>query len=333
MICTVFGSLIILHTNGLLTDFIYQVIIFPINFYDPSLNVLQKIYDFKNVTISLSIFTIVFLISKLFRLKKYILSIISMFLFALFISFLNSNMSSYFETALISKRQVEILVFYFMIILSVFKFFSSILLNSRNSNLQNLFLYIISFISLGSISQAIPINDSRHLWWSAPFIIILIVYLIESKYLKYNSLFATIIVMILIFNVSFGVLHLQKPRALATKPLIVRGMYLDEGKLRELNSDWDLVNKYMDQYEKPAYLAHNGGVSVITGEYNSISPYFVSWSPKLNYSTILNRSDIIFVEQYWIETHEDLFNNLFSNLKTKKRLIDSNERIKVYISE
>jgi len=39
------------------------------------------------------------------------------------------------------------------------------------------------------------------------------------------------------------------------------------------------------------------------------------------------------VEQYWIETHEDLFNNLFSNLKTKKRLIDSNERIKVYISE
>jgi hypothetical protein len=333
MICTVFGSLIILHTNGLLTDFIYQVIIFPINFYDPSLNVLQKIYDFKNVTISLSIFTIVFLISKLFRLKKYILSIICMFLFVLLISFLNFNMSSYFETALISKRQVEILVFYFMIILSVFKFFSSILLNSRNSNLQNLFLYIISFISLGSISQAIPINDSRHLWWSAPFIIILIVYLIESKYLKYNSLFATIIVMILIFNVSFGVLHLQKPRALATKPLIVRGMYLDEGKLRELNSDWDLVNKYMDQYEKPAYLAHNGGVSVITGEYNSISPYFVSWSPKLNYSTILNRSDIIFVEQYWIETHEDLFNNLFSNLKTKKRLIDSNERIKVYISE
>jgi hypothetical protein len=333
MVCTVLGSLIILLANGLLTDFIYQVVIFPINFYDPSLNFLEKIYDFKNVTISLSIFTIIFLISKLFRLKKYILSIISMFLFALFISFLNSNMSSYFEPALLSKRQLEILVFYFMITLSIFKFFSSIPLNSRNSNLKNLIIYVISFISLGSISQAIPVNDSRHLWWSAPFTIILIVYLIESKYLKYNSLFATIFIVVLIFDISLGVLHLQKPRTLAAKPLIVRGMYLDEEKLRELNSDWDLVHKYIVQYEKPAYLAYNGGLSVITGEYKSISPYFVTWSPELNYSAIIYRSDIIFVEQYWIETHEDLFNNLFSNSKTKQRLVDSNERIKVYVSE
>jgi hypothetical protein len=176
-------------------------------------------------------------------------------------------------------------------------------------------LFVISFLSLSGISQTISFIETRHIWWGLPFSLILAFVLIEKIKIPYENLIVVIFIPILIFDLNFGLRKLNQDRVLAGNDSIIKGMYIESNALNSFYKDRDLISKYSTKSDKITYLTDDGYLSVITGHYNSVSPYFVTLLyASVDYSSVIRKSNLIVAEKSWLTEMNFDISNEFQGL-------------------
>ena len=205
-----------------------------------------------------------------------------------------SNLFPFYE----SVALVMILMFlmtFVGFILSTFE----LLQGSKISNFP--LLFVISFLSLSGISQTISFIETRHIWWGLPFSLILAFILIERIKIPYGNLILVLFIPILILDLNFGLRKLNEVRVLANNDSIIEGMYIESNALNSFYNDKALISKYSTKSDKITYLTDDGYLSIITGHYNSVSPYFVTLLySSVDYLSMIKKSNLIVAEKSWL---------------------------------
>ena len=82
---------------------------------------------------------------------------------------------------------------------------------------------------------------------------------------------------------------------------IIEGMYIESNALNSFYNDKALISKYSTKSDKITYLTDDGYLSIITGHYNSVSPYFVTLLySSVDYLSMIKKSNLIVAEKSWL---------------------------------
>lgn len=142
------------------------------------------------------------------------------------------------------------------------------------------FLLLVISLGVATLSQAIPVTDTRHIWWSLPSLLVVAALLLGEKDLDQDLLrlsAPSLGVWFLSLLVTAGGNLLLVEREPYGPNTVAAGMYSRAGNVERLQRETDffLGIAKMDR----VYLVSNGHLSVIDGEYLSQDAYFVSWGP------------------------------------------------------
>lgn len=144
---------------------------------------------------------------------------------------------------------------------------------------------LVLFLALSSLSQAVPVMDTRHFWWSLPVPLVATALFYRRAYLDHGDLrpsrvalglpLVSIASVALLAGSAYGLLVNRSPLGDET---VFRGMWAREATAAEVLEGIRRVEQL--QPGVPHYfVVKDGYLSVLFGKWDSEDAYFVSWGP------------------------------------------------------
>jgi hypothetical protein len=214
-------------------------------------------------------------------------------------------------------------------------FFRKIFFHSSDLCYKDWQLFSLSGISLSLLTQTIPTNDPRHIWWSLlPGLFVLLSYLVDDIGLKEfkNPISLSIVALILMTLVIPLSSNLKQHRAQIDFPTLAFGMFVPEEERLEMKADFELLQRHLGE-KGVAYFECGKGethwYATFDQQYHSRDLWFVDTSfypgqPVPSWKQNLQENNIVvlcgsFKEQY--KRQKEL----------RLTLVESGERLGVYI--
>lgn len=183
---------------------------------------------------------------------------------------------------------------------------------------------VLLVFALGSLSQTVPITDSRHIWWAMPSLIIVSAGSLESLSRKIPALktvMPTIAVWLSALVLTAGANLFLVERMPYPSSTIASGLFSRSGNVERLEAETDFMSSTSGNPK--IFLVFDGHLSVLNGTFNSSDAYFVDWGPLPPLESRLREGSEVVTDKDGLQ--------FLAAASIRYELTNSSERIDLYV--